>query len=226
MYILVRSVFEHCPLFYIRVPLLAEFFHATASAPLSVSIEDGSGGKMQRDVVVESWTRHVEYGPFHGASQHDVGACKIRIVREDPGRLVTVNLPRGGNGAVSGETLTAVGYGVTVLADKCDSSDVLLVAPNIHLLNTSDCEEKNGQQPGSWYNGGILCTGNFLSTSPGDQTTCFGDSGGPLLAKRSGSWVQMGISSFITGRKLRVLHKGSAFCNPHRTMIALTLTVS
>lgn len=97
-----------------------------------------------------------------------------------------------------GDDLTTIGWGVTNQQNLANPTDDLFAATLqevlVDYIPLADCNSS------SYYDGALgsetLCAG-FLADPPRD--TCFGDSGGPLLAIADGGWRQVGITSYSFG---------------------------
>jgi hypothetical protein len=104
-----------------------------------------------------------------GASSYDFVMFKIQKV--DQGNIRPVVINRDLSATAPGNAATLVGFGYT---DWDESESLRLLKAQVTTIATSDCETRYGRNPG-FFDESVVCT---LGTS---STSCFGDSGGPLL---------------------------------------------
>jgi len=95
-------------------------------------------------------------------------------------------LPKGTDRLKGGEKVVTIGWGKANYAHW----PKLLQQVVLSAGNETACKEDNG---GQWDPETMICAGSRNSSAAGN---CFGDSGGPLLAKRDKKWVLFGIVSF------------------------------
>lgn len=114
----------------------------------------------------------------------------IKLSRPASGRnIATVELADASLGSLEGDTTTASGFGLTTNDGK--ESDVLL---KVDLTTISN------QQCNSFYgniNDGQICTVYSMQVG---ESTCEGDSGGPLFHTATGTTYLVGITSFGSDR--------------------------
>jgi Trypsin len=96
-----------------------------------------------------------------------------------------VSLNADPNGTAAGTPATMVGFGYT---GWNETESPRLLKASVTTIATADCEQRYGRRPGS-FDESAVCTLGTTSTS------CFGDSGGPLLDS-TGSLI--GVVSFGT----------------------------
>jgi S1-C subfamily serine protease len=121
-----------------------------------------------------------------GANSYDFVLFKIQKVQSASSRPVVMNPDR--NAVAAGNLATLVGLGFTGW-NESESSTIL--KGSVSTLDTADCERRYGRSPG-FFDESVVCTIGSSSTS------CFGDSGGPLLDKNG---QLIGVISFGTARK-------------------------
>jgi hypothetical protein len=132
-----------------------------------------------------------KYGNYSGASW-DVALLKLR--RSLPGK--PIRLAGAGESAVlaPGRLIRTTGWGVTG-PDNSLGSNILRVATQVILPN-GVCRRDNGD----YYSPKtMICLGG----PAGNTSTCFGDSGGPMVGGTSAGWRLIGVTSF-----------GDPFCTP------------
>lgn len=114
----------------------------------------------------------------------------IKLSRPASGRnIATVELADASLGSLEGDTTTASGFGLTT--NDGQESDVLL---KVDLTTISN------QQCNSFYgniNDGQICTVYSMQVG---ESTCEGDSGGPLFHTATGTTYLVGITSFGSDR--------------------------
>lgn len=127
---------------------------------------------------------HEEYDDF--TTVNDIALIKLPTPAPLSATIATVELAPRDIGALEGETTRASGFGLT--SNDGQVSDILLKV-DLNVISNQMCNQ---------YYGGIndrqICT--VYSTEPG-QSTCEGDSGGPLsYDDPSGTTYIIGITSF------------------------------
>jgi hypothetical protein len=85
---------------------------------------------------------------------------------------------------------TVVGWGQT-LAGVSGSIPAILQTVEIPILADAECLQRYGDT----FDGTMICAG-FLT---GGKSSCFGDSGGPLLLRHRNAWHEVGIVSWGIG---------------------------
>jgi trypsin len=121
-----------------------------------------------------------------GAHSYDFILFKIEKIQQGNIRPVALNADPSATAA--GRPATMVGFGYTGWNETESST---LLKASVTTIDTIDCENRYGRKPG-FLDESAVCTLGTTSTS------CFGDSGGPLLDS-TGSLL--GIVSFGTSRK-------------------------
>merc|ERR1711962_1437171 len=130
---------------------------------------------------------HPNYGPKTWSNGHDVSLLELdRSVNFEKSYARPICLPTG-NSDYAGAVATITGFGRTGY-NKPGSN--YLQEVDIDVITTEQCK---------WYFGGLteeayrtmICAGKSDGTGG-----CMGDSGGPLITKEFGAYVQIGLASF------------------------------
>lgn len=143
-----------------------------------------SSGAEKREIVIRRL--HPDYEKYSG--RYDVMLLKI----DEPSNKSTILLNENPRRPRINENLTAIGHGRT---ERNESSPILL---KVDLPRMSDelCQRSYPVAiphiARKFYPGIMLCAGY----EEGGKDSCTGDSGGPLIEKRSGRHVQVGITSW------------------------------
>jgi trypsin len=119
------------------------------------------------------------------AISHDLVMFKIRSVQQFP-NLKPIPLNADANATAPGKQVTLVGFGFT---NWNETESQRLLTASVKTISTSECETRYGHRPG-FLDESVTCTLGTASTS------CFGDSGGPVVDDATGKLV--GIISFGT----------------------------
>nr|DAA64580.1 TPA_exp: chymotrypsin 5 [Locusta migratoria] len=101
-----------------------------------------------------------------------------------------VNLPsrsQAGN-TFEGQSVTVSGWGLT--ADNGNTADALQYT-TLSVISNSLC---------SSYYGSSIVSSTLCATGSNRQSTCNGDSGGPMVIGSQGSYTLVGVVSFVSGR--------------------------
>lgn len=114
----------------------------------------------------------------------------IKLSRPASGRnIATVELADASLGSLAGETTTASGFGLT--SNDGQESDVLLKV-DLNTISNQQCNDFYGN-----INDGQICTVYSMQVG---ESTCEGDSGGPLFHTATGTTYLVGITSFGSDR--------------------------
>ena len=153
----------------------------------TISIDDGFGGSRHPiDVVIHpGWTG--DHDDDHDLVLYKLGQDLPRTVQN-----VQVGSPWDAGAYAANTPATIMGYGQTSAHDSTNHD--LRVAQTI-LRSDSDMQAVFSPVPftDNWEE--QLLIGAGTST----VTTCFGDSGSPLIVNRNGRTVQVGVTSFGYG---------------------------
>jgi Trypsin len=173
--------------------LLGTDFYGSKVLVGPVEKDSTSGGLAVYRSVIGDKVVHPQFQiTERGAHSYDFALFKIQMVQQDNIRPVSLNADPTATAA--GSQATMVGFGYT---GWNESESPRLLKASVATIDTADCEKRYGRRPG-FFDESAVCT---LGTS---STSCFGDSGGPLLDS-NGSLI--GIVSFGTTCKSdRALH--------------------
>ncbi|XP_047106410.1 brachyurin-like [Schistocerca piceifrons] len=80
-----------------------------------------------------------------------------------------------------GQTATVSGWGVT--------ADTYLQYTTLSVISNSLCQQ---------YYGGVIVSSTLCATGSNRQSTCNGDSGGPMVIGSTGSFTLIGVVSFVS----------------------------
>jgi hypothetical protein len=98
---------------------------------------------------------------------------------------VTLQIPERPHQSAPGLQATAIGWGRTSLTGSI--SEVLREV-NLPLISNGECQQMLDEEVVV----STLCAGAFGTS----ESTCSGDSGGPLMTPSGDGWVQVGLTSF------------------------------
>jgi secreted trypsin-like serine protease len=151
----------------------------------------GAGSYVQRRLIPRYRNGRSKYSAGYSNASWDVALLKLR--RKIPGRPIKIAGAREQAITEPGTLIKTTGWGVTDSYDYF-GSNILKVATQV-ILPDAVCRRDNGPayQPKS-----MICLGG----PAGQSTTCFGDSGGPMVARLNTGWRLLGVTSY-----------GDAFCN-------------
>jgi Trypsin len=175
--------------------------------------KDGTSGGLAvyRSVISEKVVHPQFQVTERGAHSYDFVLFKIQKVQQDNIRPVSLNADP--NGTAAGTPATMVGFGYT---GWNETESPRLLKASVTTIATADCEQRYGRRPG-FFDESAVCTLGTTSTS------CFGDSGGPLLDS-TGSLI--GVVSFGTTCKSSRAFKRSATCGSDSSRTSdLTVTI-
>ncbi|XP_049851882.1 brachyurin-like isoform X3 [Schistocerca gregaria] len=102
--------------------------------------------------------------------------------------IALVNLPsrsQAGN-SFEGQTATVSGWGLT--ADNGNTASTLQYT-TLSVISNSLCQQ---------YYGGVIVSSTLCATGSNRQSTCNGDSGGPMVIGSTGSYTLIGVVSFVS----------------------------
>jgi Trypsin len=161
--------------------------------------KDGTSGGLAvyRSVIGDKVVHPQFQVTDRGAHSYDFVLFKIQKVQQDNIRPVSLNADP--NGTAAGTPATMVGFGYT---GWNETESPRLLKASVTTIATADCEQRYGRRPG-FFDESAVCTLGTTSTS------CFGDSGGPLLDSK-GSLI--GVVSFGTTCKSSRALSRSAIC--------------
>jgi secreted trypsin-like serine protease len=131
-----------------------------------------------------------------GANSYDFVMFKIEKVQNANIRPAVMNPDR--SAVAAGSPGEVVGFGYT---GYNEAESPMLLKGSVSTLDTADCERRYGRNPG-FFDESVVCTIGSSSTS------CFGDSGGPLLDQNG---LLVGVISFGTQRKSPMTFSVAAF---------------
>lgn len=151
----------------------------------------GAGSYVERRLIPRYRNGRSKYSSDYANASWDVALLKLR--REIPGR--PIKIAGASEEAITrpGTLIKTTGWGVTDSYEYL-GSNILRVATQV-ILPDAVCRRDNGRayQPRS-----MICLGG----PAGQSSTCFGDSGGPMVARLSTGWRLLGVTSY-----------GDAFCD-------------
>jgi trypsin len=147
--------------------------------------KDGTSGGLAvyRSVVGDKVVHPLFQVTDRGAHSYDFVLFKIQMVQQD--NIHPVSLNADPTATAAGSPATMVGFGYT---GWNEAESPRLLKASVTTIDTADCEQRYGRKPG-FFDESAVCTLGTTSTS------CYGDSGGPLL-DANGSLI--GIVSFGT----------------------------
>jgi Trypsin len=147
--------------------------------------KDGTSGGLAvyRSVVGDKVVHPLFQVTDRGAHSYDFVLFKIQMVQQDNIRPVSLNADPTATAA--GSPATMVGFGYT---GWNEAESPRLLKASVTTIGTADCEQRYGRRPG-FFDESAVCTLGTTSTS------CYGDSGGPLLDAQGSL---LGIVSFGT----------------------------
>ncbi len=151
----------------------------------------GAGSYVESRLLPRFRNGRSKYSSNYTTASWDVALLKLR--RKIPGRPIRIAGASEQAVTAPGQLAKTTGWGVTKSYNYF-GSNILRVATQV-ILPDAVCRRDNGQayQPRS-----MICLG-----APGGQSsTCFGDSGGPMVARLSTGWRLIGVTSY-----------GDAFCD-------------
>ncbi|XP_046988529.1 brachyurin-like [Schistocerca americana] len=102
--------------------------------------------------------------------------------------IALVNLPsrsQAGN-SFEGQSATVSGWGLT--ADNGNTASTLQYT-TLSVISNSLCQQ---------YYGGVIVSSTLCATGSNRQSTCNGDSGGPMVIGSTGSFTLIGVVSFVS----------------------------
>ncbi|XP_049851880.1 brachyurin-like isoform X1 [Schistocerca gregaria] len=102
--------------------------------------------------------------------------------------IALVNLPsrsQAGN-SFEGQSVTVSGWGLT--ADNGNNPDTLQYT-TLNVISNSACAQ---------YYGSSIISSTLCATGPNRESTCSGDSGGPMVIGSTGSYTLIGVVSFVS----------------------------
>jgi hypothetical protein len=132
-----------------------------------------------------------KYGNAPGANW-DVALLKLK--RDLPGKPIKLAGATEAAALKAGRRISTTGWGVTDSSNGL-GSNILRVAPQV-ILPDALCRRENG---GYYSSKTMICLGG----PAGNTSTCFGDSGGPMVGRVSSGWRLIGVTSF-----------GDPYCDP------------
>ena len=130
-----------------------------------------------------------------GAQSFDLVLFKIQSVLPQYPHLKPAALNGDPTATAPGSVLTMIGFGYT---GWNESESQILLRANVSAISTPDCERRYGRKP-NFFDASATCTvgssNGYGTTNSNGSTSCFGDSGGPMVDS-SGRLV--GVISFGT----------------------------
>lgn len=126
---------------------------------------------------------YVVQGPIN-----DVGL--VKLPRNAEGQNIAVVQTSGAGGDYAGAEVRASGFGLT--EEGMISNDLLMV--NLRGLSIEECVQSYNSRN---VNENVICA-TWLTQA--GESTCSGDSGGPLSTVENGQDVLIGVSSFVSPR--------------------------
>ncbi len=108
----------------------------------------------------------------------------VRMDRPAPASIPFQALTAQGVSPVAGTPVTVTGWGVT--SERATSAPVRLRQVTLDVATPAACA---GAYPGYYQQSTMVCAARA------GKDSCYGDSGGPLLVDRGGTWTQVGIVS-------------------------------
>nr|WP_106178216.1 serine protease [Prauserella shujinwangii] len=127
-------------------------------------------------------TRRAAGFVVHRAYDPDGAGADIALVRlAEPATPAPIPL---GSDTSAGTATRILGWGQTCPAEGCGQSPVTLQQLDTSIVDGSRCES-------AFDHAAELCTDN----PGGDSGACYGDSGGPEIARVDGTWRLLGVSS-------------------------------
>jgi trypsin len=153
-----------------------------------------SGGlAAYRTVTSVKWTHPKFQVTDRGAQSYDMVMFKIQSVQPQYPHLKSVVLNPDPSSVAPGSVLTMIGFGYT---GWNESESQTLLKANVAAISNTDCEQRYGRKP-HFLDESVTCTmgTNATNSSSSGSTSCFGDSGGPMVDSKG---RLVGVISFGT----------------------------
>jgi secreted trypsin-like serine protease len=103
------------------------------------------------------------------------------------------------------EQLTTIGWGRTSRGGEV-SDDLLQL--DVNAIPQSVCSQTTTDDGSVTYVGSITARMLCAGLMEGSRGVCHGDSGGPLMVRTPGGWLQVGITSFVASFDEPCAHEG------------------
>jgi trypsin len=137
-----------------------------------------SGGLAASRTVLSDKLVHPKFQiTDRGAQSYDMVLFKIQSVLPQYPALKPAVLNADPNGTAPGSLLTMIGFGYT---GWNESESPTLLRANVTAISTTDCEKRYGRKP-NFFDESTTCSMGSNSTNSSGSTSCFGDSGGPMM---------------------------------------------
>lgn len=150
-----------------------------------LSNSTGSSAFVKSRLMPRNQNGQSRYGSSNGRATWDVALLKLK--RRLPAQPIKLAGASEASALSPGTLVKVTGWGVTRPFNRIGSN--ILRAANQVVLGDAVCRRDNGK---TYRSKTMICLGG----PSGNTSTCFGDSGGPMVARVSDGWRIIGVTSF------------------------------